>query len=193
MGVWQWLFITIGFASLNWSNGFILSRELPCHYLDSINITDGIKQKDGSILYNKNRFTKDQYTKVNYILENGVERIIVPPYLRGCLCNNKPCIRFCCPVGSFHDPTATGKRKCSQNESAQQFESDILDDTQNKRQKVILDQHFAYVDDKPCSNLYLAGEYNLTNVMLFFIYFNFETKTEGKKLKPIINLHYSKG
>ncbi|XP_055318309.1 G-protein coupled receptor Mth2-like isoform X2 [Sitodiplosis mosellana] len=171
MGVW--LFITIGFISVNWSNGFLLSRELPCHYLDSVNITDGVKQNDGSIIYNDIRFANDQYTKINYILENGMERVTVEPYVRGCLCNQRPCIRLCCPIGSFYDATVTGKRKCSQNESAHQFESDVFDHTQNKVQKVVLDQHFEYVDDKPCSNYYLAGEYNLTNTGLIM----YENKT----------------
>lgn len=164
MGVW--LFVIIGMMAVNWSSAFLLARELPCQYLDSVNITAGAQQKDGSIMYNGIRFTKDQYTKINYILENGHERVTVPPYLRGCLCNHRACIRLCCPVGSFFDPEITEGRKCRRNESAHQFESDVFDVKRNKVDRVILDQHFAYVDDKPCNRVYLAGGYNLTNVRM---------------------------
>lgn len=163
MGVWLFIMISL-LMTVNWSSGFLLGRELPCHFLESVNITDGTQQSDGSIIYMGNQFTKNQYTKINYILENGEKRIIVQPYLRGCLCNQKPCIRLCCPNGSVFDPTIETGRKCRQNKAAQQLESDVFDDTHTKVKKISLDQHFAYVDDKPCSSYYLAGEYNLTNV-----------------------------
>lgn len=161
MGVW--MISIIGLLSLNCSDAFLLSRELPCQFLDSINITAGVKQNDESIFYENVTFSKNQYAKINYIIENGSSRIIVEPYLRGCLCNNRPCIRLCCPYGTFSDPTVKQGRKCRSHEAAKEYESTIIDEY-NQEHNVILDHYFSYVDDRPCSKFYLANDYKIKNV-----------------------------
>ncbi|XP_031622142.1 G-protein coupled receptor Mth2-like [Contarinia nasturtii] len=185
MGVW--LFSVIGLLLLSDSNAFLLSRDLPCKYLDSINITDGIRQHDDSILYNGITFPKDQYTKVNYKLEKGEERVFVEPYIRGCVCNKKPCIRLCCPIGMFFDATIIGSQKCQPHSAAKGFTADLIDE-QNKTEKITLDDHFAFVNDRPCNRVYLASNYNVTITQRGFIFFENNTIPHQKYcLKASLN------
>lgn len=162
----------IGLSSINWSVAFLLSRDLPCQFLDSINITDGIRQSDKSIIYNNMTFEQDQYAKINYIIENGITRVAVDPYIRGCVCNYKPCIRLCCPYGTFVDTTVKQGRKCRSNDAARNFEVEILDPN-DKPEKVILDHFFAYVDDRPCNKFYRAVDYHIKHVTICT---NFKTR-----------------
>lgn len=166
MGVW--LFSVVGLVSLNWCNASILSDKLPCHYLDSINITDGVRQSDGIILHNGIRFAKDQYAQINYKykLNDGDERITVAPYIRGCLCNNdnKPCLRLCCPNGTFYKPGAPEEERCLNHTEATQFQTNVINEN-NKIEKRVLDEYFAYVHDIPCSEYYKADDYGITHVI----------------------------
>lgn len=79
--------------------------------------------------------------------------------------NIKPCIRLCCPFGTFVDSSIQGK-KCREHEAAKEFESDIVD-ANNNANKMVLDYHFAFVDDRPCGKFYLAETYNITHVSCF--------------------------
>lgn len=89
----MWLIIVIiGLVPINFGDASSVDRELPCHFLDSINITDGALQSDHSIIFGDIKFTENQYSRIDYILDNGTNPITVEPYLRGCLCNIKPCI-----------------------------------------------------------------------------------------------------
>lgn len=158
-----WLIVLIGLLWINWTDAYSGTHELPCQYLDSINITDGTSQSDESILFDNITFTKDQYSVLNYMLENGTERVTVKPYLRGCLCNTRPCIRLCCPFGSITDRTMKEKKKCRPHEMATQFASQveaINDDTK----KMLLNHSFRYVDDIPCPNFYASKHFKIAQV-----------------------------
>lgn len=133
--------------------------ELPCQYLDSINTTDGMQQTDGSITFDGMTFTKDQYAQVDYILENGVTRQLVKPYIRGCVCNTRSCVRLCCPLGSFYGRNGS----CHRHNDVRLLESEVLDDNMQTK-SMVLDSHFAYVNDRPCTQRYLADEFQITNV-----------------------------
>lgn len=71
----------------------------PCDFSSTINITDGIKQRNGSIFHNNVQYLETQYADYNYIKFNISERTKVPKHTRGCLCVVKDCIRVCCPFG----------------------------------------------------------------------------------------------
>lgn len=149
----------IGLSSIKWSDAFLLSHDLPCDFLDSINITEGIRQSDKSIIYNNMTFHQDQYAKINYKLENGTARVAVDPYIRGCVCIDKPCIRLCCPYGTFVEG-----RNCRSHDAAKNFDAEILD-ANDKPENVILDDLFAYVDDRPCNKFFVAKEYHIKHVI----------------------------
>lgn len=138
--------------------------QLPCKYLDSINITDGIRHADDSIEFNGMIFTQDQYARIDYILENGMTHKIVQPYVRGCICRMKSCVRLCCPYGSFYQ-----NRTCHRynNERVQRLETAVLDEHKQTK-SIILDHHFAYVNDRSCHQRYIADEYQMIYVRINF-------------------------
>lgn len=139
---------------------------LPCNYVDSIDITDGTLQSDSSILFHRSIFPKDQYYKVSSYST------------RGCVCNTKPCIRLCCPLGVFYD---NNQFKCHNqtHELANRFEQEVLD-IHNQTERWTLEHHFAFVYEKPCSRMFIADDhYYLTHVRDFGKYYVylFETRT----------------
>lgn len=156
--VWWTKLIVISLTCVRFGVAF----NLPCHFLDSINITAGISHDNGSITFNDTLFDKDQYAEINYILENGEKKITVDPYIRGCVCILKPCIRLCCPLGQFFNRSID--TKCQNDVAARYFKADILDEN-NTTVQVILDEHFAHVDDKICTaRRYRAEPYIISHV-----------------------------
>lgn len=165
MSVWrQLLAIVIFLLSVNWMHASSLSPDLPCEFLDSINITAGVKQANGSILFDGILFPIDEIAEVDYSLENGKEHISVKPHIRGCLCQIQPCFRLCCPHGSFKQ-YGNGSKSCLLHEAAHNLEHEIVD-TNNQTQTVKLHEHFKYVDHRPCEEFYYADEYQITHVMI---------------------------
>lgn len=156
--MWQF-FIIVSLPAI-WSSassGSVLS-DLPCHFYDSINITSGTLQPNNSILYDGNQFSEKQYALIDYTLKSGDTRISVAPHYRGCLCDFKPCIRFCCPFGSVTvKNTKTKTKKCQPYEAARHLESEILDHN-NETKRVRFDEHFAIFSGKPCKSTYTADE-----------------------------------
>lgn len=125
---------------------FLLGRELPCHFYDSINITDGVHHANQSITFHGIEYPPEQYVEVNYILINGARPVKVTPYIRGCLCSIRACVRLCCPYGSFVTKINTENGiKCRESESVKPIESEIITGY-NETSIVNLDKHFAYID-----------------------------------------------
>lgn len=139
----------------NESGALSVSTNLPCHFLDSINITDGALQPNKSIIYDGVAFPNNQYAKIDYILKSGEKRTPVEPHYRGCLCNLKPCMRVCCPHGSILEINNEDSH-CLPHKEAAKFEGKIVDPTKNETMHVQFDQHFAIVDNFPCSRLFEA-------------------------------------
>lgn len=137
------------------------SKELPCRYLDSVNITDGIRYSNGSIVSNGVTFHEHQYAEVNFIVENADEKVTVDPHIRGCLCSIKSCARLCCPYGSYM-MFSKGKPKCAPHEAAKQLEKEVLHED-NSTKLLKLDQHFAFINHMPCEHFFY-DDFNLTHV-----------------------------
>lgn len=162
---------------LNWSNAFYINNnnnELPCEFQDSINITNGRLQSDGAIVFQGTKYSKEQFATVNYFQTIGKKRTYVEPYLRGCPCNVRPCIRLCCPLGSFVDlsklkrGTILQQIPCYDNEAAKNYESEIID--QNNRTKTIkLIEHFSYAVLQTPIKFYKLKRYRITNVKIYFL------------------------
>lgn len=145
------------------SSAASMSNDLPCPFLDSINITNGIFQPNKSIIFDGTVFPEGQYAEINYILNEGSERESVKLHIRGCICSLRPCIRFCCSVGSYL-VTIDGSIDCKFNESIESSESLVLDQD-NKLKRVKLDEQFEIIDEKPCTELYFVEEkYQITYV-----------------------------
>lgn len=85
---------------------------LPCDYFESIDITGGTLDQNGTMIFEHMEFPQGTYAKVTYTLKKfhkivldaknetiGVAyytRAPKPEYTRGCVCNRKSCVRFCC-------------------------------------------------------------------------------------------------
>lgn len=153
-----WLIIIIELINIR-SGG--ASRELPCHFLDSINITNGTQQQDKSIKFNGITFAEDQYA---YVLDNQSNQT----YPRGCLCNIKPCLRLCCPYGSIYERNGTSP--CRSHEAATQFENEIQAEDQNAKNRLV-NHHFGYIIGRPCLDMYGIDEYKITDVIIINLLF----------------------
>lgn len=159
--IYNWkLLILVGLLCGN--HVIAISTELPCQFLDSINITDGAFQPNQSIVYDGVEFTATDYAEVDYILNRGVERITVESHIRGCLCNRKPCIRFCCPFESVLQ-IRNASKTCVSN----RLDHEILHQNGTK-QSVQLGDHFSFINnDYPCEHLYVGDtDFQITHVSI---------------------------
>lgn len=137
---------------------------LPCHFLDSINITNGIVQPNKSISFAGTVYPHGQYAEIDYILNEENEQETVQKHTRGCLCKLMPCIRYCCSFGSYSVTNNDLTNDCNFDASIESYETEILDQN-NSTKRVKLDQQFKIIDEKPCTALYFAEEnYQLTHV-----------------------------
>lgn len=160
MGVW-WIFLMILLSvDTNIAHG-----ELPCHFLDSVNITDGLPLPDQSIQLGDIIYPRSQYATISYVLEDGTENITVNPYIRGCICNLMPCLRLCCPLGTIYS-TVNGTTDCQNHENGRDFHAEVIHE--NKETKILpLQQHFGYVEGSPCEFIMgLNDDYNITHVRI---------------------------
>lgn len=137
--------------------------ELPCDFVDSINITAGTHNPSGSITHSGIEYSAELFSEVDYILKNGTERIRVPNHIRGCPCKSAQCIRLCCPYGSFVSDTES-EYACQKFENnTWNLHSEILN-KYNKTEHLNLDHHFAYVVGMCRMNYIADGDYQLTHV-----------------------------
>lgn len=148
--------------SVWWSSVVSVPTELPCHFLDSINITDGIAQPNKSIIFGSTLYPEGQFADVDYILDEEGEHETVQLHRRGCLCHLKSCIRFCCSIGYIN---GISHCRTKANRGIESSETYILD-RNNRSKRVRLDEQFEIIDEKPCPTLYIVDEdiYHITHV-----------------------------
>lgn len=143
----------------------LIGEKVPCHLLDSINITDGTLQPDNSVLFNGIKFPKGHYATVKHIVE-GKERF-VEPHMRGCPCFDIPCLRLCCPYGQFVESMEYGKETvCREDKLAKNFKAHVTNE-QNRSETISLHQHFGFVH-KICKTHSMLDNYTITNVISLF-------------------------
>lgn len=165
-----WLIVLIKLLFINWScvHSDEISSNLPCDLRDSINITMGTLHPNKSYTFNGIEFPLGEYAKLNYTLNIITSQVVtVPPYIRGCLCNVKSCVRFCCPYGTYLLLKDNGG-ECRKHEAAKNIEGEIVDGN-NDTQRIKFHQHFGIVHKFPCKNLYIPGEqFKITHVSVTF-------------------------
>ncbi|XP_055309688.1 G-protein coupled receptor Mth2-like [Sitodiplosis mosellana] len=152
------LSLAISLTSSNKSGEDLINRELRCDFVDSVNITGGIEHQNGKIIFDGIEYSEDQYAAIDYISEDGFNRISV----RGCTCNIRPCVRLCCPHGSFVESMEFGQEvECREDETAKNLLTEVLDE--NGRTNITnLDQHFGYVN-RICDFHYYAKNFVITH------------------------------
>lgn len=160
-----WLLLLL-LQCVDWIQAFF--HELPCNFLDSIDISNGIMQANNSIIYSGVEYQVENYGRINYILNDELKPITVKPYFRGCPCQIKSCIRLCCPYGSFVDTIEFIKDQqqqninCRNHSAARNVMAEILHES-NQSKTLNLDENFTYVN-RICKTHYYADEFNITEV-----------------------------
>lgn len=152
-----------------------IDNDLPCDFLDSINITDGVEQPNKSIIFKGIEFPNDHYGRIAYVL-NATERVPAESHLRGCPCIDKPCIRLCCPYKSFVKLGSKGESmaaedmepECIENELINHFEIPIVDEN-NEKTNITLDHTFGYVN-RICQTHYMADNYAINKVICLWTF-----------------------
>lgn len=145
----------------------IFNDTLPCRFFEAMNITDGVKAFDGSIVYDHMEFPVGSYATINYELLPSVKdnvtyytRQSTPEYIRGCVCNRRDCIRLCCSKGKIF--TSKG---CVKHSKADEIVFPIRM-TSNHYETVVLNKHFHYVTGSTCAETTFGyeGEFELDRV-----------------------------
>lgn len=135
---WRLYFLLV--IVINTSVSINLFSDLPCPFLESVNITGGASQYDSSIIFDNITYTN--YAHIAYTFENGSILHKTNPYIRGCIPKNKPFLRLKCPFGlAYHD--------CPSYRNIQNLKQDIFN--KNNETILTLNHTFGYLFDKPCS------------------------------------------
>lgn len=78
------------------------AQDLPCHFHESVNITDGLRHSNGSITHDGFLYHSGSYGYTDEIYNDSTIKQSVQNHLRGCICSlrsSKPCVPFCCQSG----------------------------------------------------------------------------------------------
>lgn len=118
--------------------------KLRCRFEDSINITDGEKQSDGSMLFENVTFSRRNYATINYDISISGTKQVTIPYLRGC---PKPSIRLCCPYGEVCNTCKPPNARitCTKDKKAGHMETHIFDE-KNNTSSVKLHEQFSFTE-----------------------------------------------
>ncbi|KAH8380248.1 hypothetical protein KR009_009682, partial [Drosophila setifemur] len=92
----------VGLFALGVDSLEIATIEHPCAYAATVNITDGLRLKDGSYSYAGVLVPPNLMAEYSFKVIDGVE-YKTKKHLRGCVCLLKPCISFCCPPDLVFD------------------------------------------------------------------------------------------
>lgn len=88
------------------------ARSYPCPYSQTVNITDGLRLKDGSYSFEGLVIPFNLTAEYTFKVIDGIE-YDTPRHLRGCACLLKPCITFCCPPKMHYNEA---HQNCTLNE-----------------------------------------------------------------------------
>lgn len=73
-----------------------VSEKEICPFQNTVNLTESLKYDNGSYLYEDIIIPADKQHYYNYDVKYKNRTEFVPTHLRGCICENKPCIKLCC-------------------------------------------------------------------------------------------------
>ena len=88
------------------------ARSYPCPYAQTVNITDGLRLKDGSYSFEGLLIPANLTAEYKFKVIDGIE-YDAPKHMRGCACLLKPCVTFCCPSKMHYNES---KQNCTDNE-----------------------------------------------------------------------------
>ncbi|XP_055688325.1 G-protein coupled receptor Mth2-like isoform X2 [Lutzomyia longipalpis] len=126
------------------------SLSVPCPYFDTINITGGVYDANGNILFDGILYQPDQYGTYDYEMVNRTLKFPVESHIRGCICNIKGnCVKYCCPRGYIYS-----HGECSRYNGSKPILLPIHEEDGNVTNEVNIEERFGIVYGKPCGAMY---------------------------------------
>ncbi|XP_055702005.1 G-protein coupled receptor Mth2-like isoform X3 [Phlebotomus papatasi] len=122
---------------------------MPCSFFDTVNITDGIQDADGNIVFDGITYPPNLYAEYDYELVNKTTKYPMEPHLRGCICRVKNCIKYCCPKRQI-----SYNRECIESNDNSAVIVDVIEEDGNVTNSVDVEKRFGVVYGKPCSSMY---------------------------------------
>lgn len=125
------------------------NSSLSCNFWETVNITSGIENADGSITHNNITYAKSNYAEFNYTFLNKTHRKDVDRHFRACSCKDRPCVRLCCEPGQVSSGAG-----CHSHNGTFDVPIDVYTGYYNEKASVQLTKHFSHTWSKPCPELY---------------------------------------
>lgn len=146
--------LTHATAALNRDN-----LNVPCGYLDSLNITNGhLDPTTKSISYDNQTFLPGQYGSFDYEISYE-KRLPAQKHYRACVCKTKPCISMCCPLGqSFISINGTFVCTPNPHPGKLQMIMNVKDPKTNTTKEMNMLSSFGYVLSQKCDRYVLEPE-----------------------------------
>lgn len=131
---------------------YIVCDSLPCDFLDSVNITSGIRDSAGNIIHNNILYKPKYYRVIDYYYEDFSQKKFVAEYTRGCPCAVRLCVRMCCP----HKHVFNGKLCVPTDGPLEVMVNTTLYNSQRNYELVDLAQNpmYGFLYGKPCQFVY---------------------------------------
>lgn len=132
---------------------------VPCKFRDSLNISGGhFDAATKTIQYGNTTYYPGQYGTYDYEFIYDQRRPAERHY-RACVCENKPCIRLCCPLGeSYYSFNESFVCKPNQHHNLHELRVQMLDLDLNETVDSNALDKFGYVVGTPCDTYALAPE-----------------------------------
>ncbi|EDV95978.1 probable G-protein coupled receptor Mth-like 9 [Drosophila grimshawi] len=129
----------------------------PCPYADTVNITDGLRLRDGSYSFAGVLVPAELTAEYNFKVIDGVE-YKAARHLRGCVCQIKPCITFCCPP----DLVFNAQRwNCTRPNQVRQITHIELSASGNRSvEQVKIMDHFVVRTELGCRNKFVDSNHD---------------------------------
>ncbi|KAL7732704.1 hypothetical protein ACLKA6_005855 [Drosophila palustris] len=130
--------------------------KFPCAYADTVNITDGLRLKDGSYSFGGVVVPTQLMAEYNFKVIDGVE-YRAAKHLRGCVCLIKPCITFCCPSGQVFNAETWN---CTKPETERQTTHIELTNSNRSVDQVKIVDHFVVRTELGCHNKFIDKKHD---------------------------------
>uniref|UniRef100_A0A1L8DK28 Putative g protein-coupled receptor n=1 Tax=Nyssomyia neivai TaxID=330878 RepID=A0A1L8DK28_9DIPT len=126
------------------------SLSVPCPYFDTINITGGVFDDGGNILFDGILYPPHLFGTYDYEMVNRTTKYSVEPHIRGCICEIKQnCIKYCCPKNYVYN-----RGECSEYRASSPILLDVSEENGDVMENVNVEQRFGIVYGKPCGAMY---------------------------------------
>lgn len=142
--------------------------QLPCDYYDTVNITDGEKLPNSSILHNNILYESHEFSEIEYIKTKNGDSETVAPHIRGCICNkhNKPCVRLC--ETTYEQIKNDSFFKNDEVKIAKLFEHHVHDEN-NVPHLVRLGERFHFLSEQTCGPRFELLDFDLKHVNIIIL------------------------